>query len=445
MTSFGSIARTGLSVLRSMPLILIMIASARAQEPFNIVLIMADDLGYGDISPYGGWVDTPNLQRMAEEGIRFTDFHSSGTVCSPTRAGLLTGRYQQRTGITGVVVADSTDGRHQHGLQDAEITLPELLKRAGYKTALIGKWHLGYYPKYNPTQHGFDHFTGFVSGNIDYFSHIDQVGAYDWWHGGERVNEPGYTTKLITKHAVSAIRSNLESPFFLYIAHEAPHYPYQSPDDKPERTIDGEFDVYSADGNVRRTYKDMVEELDASVGEVLRVLTETGLAERTLVLFFSDNGANEEGSNAPLRGHKNTEWEGGHRVPLIAWSPGNIRPGRVSNQLAITLDLMPTVLDLAQVSVDSQHRLDGISLLSLLFSDIELGKRKLFWNGVAMRDGVRKLILSEDRAMLFDLDSDIEERNDISALWPEEVDRMMSELSAWRHDVEQGATPQPHD
>ena len=130
---------------------------------------------------------------------------------------------------------------------------------------------------------------------------------------------------------------------------------------------------------------------------------------------------------------------------MIAWSPGNIRPGRVSNQLAITLDIMPTVLDLAQISIDSQHRLDGISLLSLLFSDIELGKRKLFWNGVAMRDGVRKLIISEDRAMLFDLDSDIEERNDISALWPEEVDHMMSELSAWRHDVEKGATPQPHD
>lgn len=414
----------------------------------NFVVILADDLGYGDTSPYGGWIPTPHLDRLAKEGLRFTDFHSSGNVCSPTRAGLLTGRYQQRAGIPGVVYASPKNPAYFSGLQAVEQTLPERLKQAGYTTALFGKWHLGYFPPYNPRRHGFDEFRGYVSGNVDYHSHCDNQGRADWWNGERLEDEKGYSTHLITRHAVDFLKRPHDRPFLLYVAHEAVHDPYQGPQDPPQRGGTGPADAAqkskkrAADRTVRDAYRAMMTELDKGVGAVIETLRATGLADNTLVFFFSDNGANANGSNSPLRGHKGSDWEGGHRVPAIAWWPGKIRPG-VTDQLAISIDLMPTFLDIAGTQPAPDRPPDGTSLRPLLLDGQPLGARRLFWNGVAMRDGTWKLMLQKGQSHLFDLSKDIGETQDLASAHPERVREMTAALKRWQQDVTTDATPQP--
>ena len=409
----------------------------------NFVLILADDLGYGDTGTYGGWIDTPNLDRMAAEGLKFTDFHASGNVCSPTRAGLITGRYQQRAGLPRVLNADPRKPVHRSGLQTSEVTFAELLKQAGYTTALLGKWHLGYTKNFNPVHHGFDLFRGYVSGNIDYISHYDRMGAYDWWDGLELIEEEGYSTHLITEHAVRFIEENQQRPFCVYVAHEAVHGPYQGPDDQPQR---GPDKAKAEKPDVKDAYRTMMKEMDKGVGELLDVVRRLGLAERTLVFFFSDNGANQKGSNGPLRGFKGSNWEGGHREPAIAWWPGKIRPGTTTDQLAISLDIMPTMLELAGAALPEGHKLDGVSLAPVLFKGESLGPRQLFWNGKAMRDGPWKLIVDGRGAKgvgLYNLDEDVGEQNNLADKHPERVEAMLEAMEAWQEDVAAGATPQP--
>ncbi len=327
---------------------LVFVAStAAAGSPPNFVVVLADDLGYGDASCYGGWIETPHLDRMASRGVRFTDFHSSGNVCSPTRAGLLTGRYQQRAGIPGVVYASDTRAAHYSGLQPSEITLPELLLEAGYDTARFGKWHLGYHPKYNPLNHGFRQFRGYLSGNVDYHTHLDNQGRHDWWNGRQLHPEQGYTTHLITRYAREFLRKRRDNPFFLLVAYEAVHNPYQGPQDPPVRSTD----VPGMDHDrrpIKDVYADMMREMDDGMAAILNSLVASGLESNTLVFFFSDNGPTTNGSAGPLRGYKGSDWEGGHRVPAIAWWPGHLDPA-VNSQLTSSLDLMPTLLELANV------------------------------------------------------------------------------------------------
>jgi arylsulfatase A-like enzyme len=407
----------------------------------NLIVILADDMGYGDSSAYGGWIKTPHLDQLAAEGLRFTDFHSSGNVCSPTRAGLMTGRYQQRAGLSGVVLAMQNNPVHFAGLQASEITLPELLQKAGYATALSGKWHLGYFPPYHPLHHGFDEFHGFVSGNVDYHTHKDNQGNDDWWDGLRKTHEPGYTTHLITRHAVDFIRRHRDNPFFLYVAHEAVHDPYQGPNDPPLRGPDS-IKERSTDRPIKDVYREMMGELDQGIATIMATLRETGQADNTLVFFFSDNGANANGSNGPLRGFKGSDWEGGHRVPAIAWWPGHIKPG-VTDQLTISLDLMPTLLDLADVPAPRNRPLDGVSLKSLMLKGQALKSRELFWNGNAMRDGPWKLMVREGKPQLFNLSEDLAEKRDVSARNPERVQAMLASLERWKNDVATDATPQP--
>ena len=411
----------------------------------NFVIILADDMGYGDSSVYGGWIKTPHLEALAAGGLKFTDFHASGAVCSPTRAGLMTGRYQQRAGVPGVINADPKTSAHYRGLNVSEVTFPKLLKKAGYTSAIFGKWHLGYTRNFNPLHHGFDRFRGYVSGNIDYISHYDRMGVYDWWEGLQHVKEKGYATHLITKHAVKFVEDNRDRPFCLYVAHEAVHTPLQAPGDPPGRGPDraaGKRPARSA----KETYTRMMQEMDDGVGEVVAAVRRAGIAANTLIFFFSDNGATRLGSNAPLRGNKGSVWEGGHREPAIASWPGRIKPGAATDQLAISLDLMPTMLELAGAAAPEGHKLDGVSLASLMLDRKPLGRRKLFWNGRAMRDGQWKLVCDgkgSKGVTLYDLSKDIGESSDLAGEQPQRVRRMLAAIEAWKRDVAAGATPQP--
>ncbi len=411
----------------------------KQERPPNIVIILADDLGYGDLSCYGNkQIYTPHLDAMAAGGVRFTDFHSSCSVCSPTRAGLLTGRYQQRCGITEVV----TVRRRDKGMPLEEITFAEVFKQAGYKTGIFGKWHLGYLPKFNPVHQGFDQFHGYLSGNVDYISHIDQAGVYDWWHNLEQVEEEGYTTHLITQHAVDFIEANHQSPFCLYIAHEAPHYPYQGPEDKADRTVGGDFPNRGSREDADQAYKTMIEEMDAGIGKVIQKLRQLDIEQNTFVFFFSDNGATKVGSNDPLRGYKGSLLEGGHRVPAIAYWPGVIPPGRTCNQAVICMNIFPTILSAANVSKPQNLKLDGVDLSPFLYQNKPIEKRTLFWlfkNQKAVRRGPWKLWVRQqnekEKIELYNLDNDLAETTDISSQHKEIVQSLLNALAEWARDV----------
>jgi arylsulfatase A-like enzyme len=425
-------------------------AAAKPRERPNIVLILADDMGYGDASCYPqSWLNTPHLDHMADEGMRLTDFHSSCPVCSPTRAGLLTGRYQQRAGIPGVILADEKQNRH-HGLFPHEVTFAELLQDAGYATAVFGKWHLGYQRKFNPIRHGFDHFRGYVSGNIDFISHVDRMGIADWWDGDKLTPAEGYVTHLITRHAVQFIEQHKNRPFCLYIAHEAVHSPYQGPFDKPVRAV-GIGNIKGAGRkDIKQAYREMMTEMDRGVGAVLSTLKRLKIDSNTFVFFFSDNGATRNGSNGGLRGFKGSVWEGGHRVPAIARWPGRIPPGSVSDETLISIDILPTILDLTATKPPANRKLDGVSFAPVLIERKKLAERMLFWdyNGKqAVRQGRWKLVVGERglraKTGLYNLDDDPAEQRNLATSHPERVAKLRADLQRWQSDVANGATRQP--
>jgi len=408
---------------------------------------MADDLGYGDLGCYGNTAfATPNLDALAEAGVRFIDFHANAPVCSPTRAALLTGRYQQRCGIEGVVTAKN---HRDTGMALEELTFAEVLRAAGYRTGLFGKWHLGYQVEFNPTQQGFDEFRGYVSGNVDYHSHIDQTGVDDWWQGVEKAPEQGYVTDLITRHAVGFIERHRNEPFCLYLPHEAPHYPYQGRADEAVRKPGAPAVVRGRLGDCRATYREMVEVLDQGVGEVVRTVKRLGLERRTFIFFCSDNGATPQGSNAPLNGHKGSLWEGGHRVPAMACWPGRLRPGTVSHDTAMTMDLFPTLAAVAGVPIPGDVHPDGVNLLPALEHGDRLLERTLFWRfgaQKAVRRGPWKLLVapreargrgrdSKPQARLYHLGRDLGEQRDLSRVDPERVRQLRTELDAWETQV----------
>ncbi len=431
----------------ALALALPVIASAAAKP--NIVIILADDLGYGDLACYGGTIPTPNLDRMAEEGLRLTDFHSNGTVCSPSRAALVSGKYQQRTGVDGVVTADPDMAAYQFGVDpEKEDSMPAVLQRAGYATALFGKWHLGYLEKYNPMNYGFDRFVGYLSGNIDYISHYDRMENFDWWHGRDKTREEGYSTHLITRHAVDFIAEHKDKPFFVYVAHEAVHTPVQGPTDAVQR---GPDKVKDKRRDSRLVYRDMLTELDKSVGEILAALQQNGLAENTLVIFSSDNGPMKLASPGPLRGRKGSVYEGGHRVPGVFWWPGTIEPGTESTQTAALFDLLPTFVDL--IGIEGEFDFDGISIQALLKGGA-LPERPLFWrpgglspyepsseNGQdvekAVRVGPWKLVAQPgyEAVELFNLESDVAEEHNLAAQYPERAVALKRQLQEWEQEM----------
>ena len=426
---------------------LLIVGCAVAQNRPNIVLIMADDLGYGDLSCYGStFINTPNIDALAKTGIRFTDYHSNGAVCSPTRAALMTGRYPQRTGVEGVITA------HNHravGLPLEEVTIAEVLKDAGYATAMFGKWHLGYdVTKFGPLKQGFDTFEGFVSGNVDYFNKIDQQGYKDWYIGEELKHVDGYVTDLINDGAVKWIaghvKENKDKPFFIYLAHGAPHYPLQGPDDAGFREVGKKVAQPKVDA--KATYKAMIESMDAGIGRVVAELEKQGLRENTLIIFCSDNGqaGGGPGSAGALRGSKGTVYEGGHRVPMIfnwIWQATPSK-GKVSDAPVIGMDFIPTLLEIARVVVPDGVELDGINLIGKSEDDPDIRQRALHWvhgSSHAMRQGPWKLVMNgENKPELYNLTEDLAEKTDLAAQHPDRVKAMREAHEAWLKEMRQG-------
>jgi len=418
-------------------------AVEKSTDKPNVILILADDLGYGDVGCYGSKIiNTPHIDALAKYGMKFTDFHSNGPMCSPTRAAVLTGRYQQRCGIEGVL---SVKSNRDVGMAPEEVTFAEVLNATGYATACLGKWHLGYTVPFIPVNQGFDTFRGFMAGGSDYHSHINRSGQPDWWKDDKLVPEQGYTTDLLTDHAIRFIEQNEDKPFCVYIPHQAVHFPFQGPNDKADRVVGGNYwskAKYGSRKDRKAAYKEMIESLDANVGRIVAAVKRLGLERKTLIFFTSDNGAYKwVGSNLPCRGQKTDLWEGGHRVPAVAYWPGKIRAGTVTHETSMTMDLFPTMTAMAGAKLPRGLKLDGTSLLPLLLEGKKLPERTLFWRfrkEHAVRKGPWKLLVRGENQYLFNLDDDIGEKNDLASVKPEIFKALQAEYLAWEKDVTAG-------
>lgn len=414
----------------------------KADEPPNILFILADDLGYGDLGCYGATdLSTPNLDQLAKDGVRFTSYYANGAICSPTRAAFVTGRYQQRLGLDNALTYQEM-GR---GLPADGQTLATDLRAKGYATGISGKWHLGYDPERQPLQQGFDHFFGLLGGNHHYFEHMDRIGVADLWSQNHPVERDGYSTDLITEDSIAFLREHQDRPFFLYLSHPAPHFPWQGPKDRNKLVEPKKKSWQEGD---RETYVAMVEHLDAGIGRTLAELDRLGLREKTLVVFSSDNGGHTHSRNAPLSGEKGTLWEGGIRVSCIARWPGVLKAGSEFDEPCLTLDWAATFRRLAGWPVDPAVE-DGVDLMPALTGEGQLAERSLFWRRQsgprrkveieeqAVRRGPWKWLRRDGEAMLFNLEADIAEKTNLMAEHPGIADKLAKEWEAW--DAEMNA------
>ena len=424
-------------------------AQPRNTSSPNVVLIITDDVGYGDFSSYGATdIRTPHIDRLAKEGVRFTDFYANGAVCSPTRAALITGRYQQRVAIENVLTPAD-----KRGLPVSGRSLPQLLKNNGYATALIGKWHLGYQPEFGPNAHGFDDFFGFLSGGVNYYQHTRRDGAPDLYENTTPVNEPGYLTDLLTRRSVDFIDRNAQRPFFLEVAYNAAHWPFQSPHHSPD-AFPKDRDLFQGPDDetkpTRKDYAEILERADAGVGQILAALDRHGLTRNTLVIFTNDNGGEWLSRNAPLFNRKGTLWEGGIRVAAIMRWPDRVPRGKTTSQVGITMDLAATILAATNTPVPQQARLDGIDLIPYLQDNARPLERTLFWRFLvparqhrAVRHGNWKLMRDGEHLLLFDLGKDPGERSDLSQQRPDLIASLRTRLVEWEQAVEAEAKAVP--
>jgi arylsulfatase A-like enzyme len=404
-------------------------AAPAARRP-HIVLILADDVGWNDVGYHGSEIETPNLDRLAAEGVQLDQFYTL-PGCTPTRAALLTGRYPIRYGMQEGVLWPWTPG----GLPLEERTLPQALREVGYRTVMVGKWHLGMSSaEYLPLARGFDHHYGLYSGLVDYFTHF-YYGGLDWHRNGSPVREQGYATNLLAREAVRIVENHDPSqPLFLYVPFNAPHAPLQVP---PEYS-----QPYAALENPRRrTFAGMVAALDEGVGQIVDAVQRRGLAENTLILFASDNGASggTGGSNLPLRGGKGTLYEGGVRTPALAVWPGTLPPGEEIRDPVHVVDWYVTLLALAGASREQPVRLDGFDVWPLLSGTGPSPRSQMLLNvnrtGGAIRIGSFKLIRdygSPPRTELYDLDTDPGERRNLAPARREKVEQLEARLDVYR-------------
>jgi len=411
--------------------------SAAARQP-NIVFIIADDLGYADLSCYGRRdFETPNLDQLAKEGMRFLQAYANSPVCTASRTAIITGRYQYRLAVG--LQEPLGSAAQKVGLPSEHPTLPALLKRAGYSTALVGKWHLGWLPDYSPLKSGYDHFWGFRGGALDYFTHKDGAGSAandDLWDGDTKIHQVGYLTDLLGDKAVELIRSYAQqgAPFLLSLHFNAPHWPWEAPGDEAEsQRIKS---LYHLDGGSQKTYAGMVRQMDRQIGRVMETLAATKLAGNTIVIFTSDNGGERFADTWPFTGKKTELLEGGLRIPAIVRWPDRVPTGKTCQQVAIGMDWLPTLLAAAGTAPDPNYPTDGISLLPALTIDAAPVPRTLFWRyrsnqQRAIRDGDLKWLKIAGNTFLFNVVNDPLERANLKERQPDVYQKLVAQYDAW--------------
>lgn len=416
--------------------------SVHSPSPPDIIYILADDLGWADVGWQGQAIRTPHLDRLAQDGMRLGQFYTQ-PQCTPTRAALLTGRYPLHFGLHyGVILPYS-----EWGLPREVVTLPELLRARGYRTALVGKWHLGHHTAEQLPERRFDHFYGCYRGSLDYFTHRIPTGKPDLHRNGQPVEEEGYATFLFAREAARFIDTTpADRPFFLYLAFNAPHTPLQAPAEYVTR-------YRHLIPPTRATYAAMVTAMDDAVGMVVAALEKSGRRNRTLILFSSDNGGEDcsrVADNTPLRHEKGSTYEGGIRVPAFAHWPDRIKPGTCSTQLMHVVDVLPTLLEIAGVSPRPPAEIDGVSMVPAILAGRTVARPPIpfvsgpenFWNG--LRDGEWKLVVARvpdrvrpdgayqaPRLELYRILDDPSETRDLAAAEPGRTATMRRTLQTW--------------
>ena len=437
----------------------------------NIILIVSDDQGYNDIGVYGSRdIITPNLDQLANEGIRFTNFYVTCSVCTPSRGSLFTGRYPLRNGTYENFRNDRVDDGHVYehyeysisperilGMDLREVLFPELLQNAGYVNGIFGKWDLGQLDRFLPLRRGFDQFYGFVNTGIDYYTHERYFYPSMFRNNEPTTEDKGtYATDLFEREALRFIRENQDHPFFLYLPFNAPHGSSSlDPDIRGTVQAPPEFlamypEATTEQGKGRRGYMAAVTCMDDAIGNILQMVDSLDLENNTLVIFFSDNGGSSKADNSPLSGRKGTMREGGLRVPCMIKWPGKIEKGRVIENFISSLELFPTILDITGIEKPESLILDGFSIVPLLTGEKNLEREEMYWDfreEQAARIGHMKWIKSERRENnngFFDLSTDAGERNDLSRSKSQELYLVQSRFKKWKEEMDQAEPRGPY-
>ena len=408
-----------------------------AQTRPNIIYIMADDMGYADLSCYGHkYYRTPNLDKLASQGMKFINAYAGAPLCTPTRASFMTGRYPARTPV-GLI--EPLTGSHQDsvfGLAADHTSLPALLKKNGYETFLVGKWHLGFLPAFSPNKNGFDEFFGFHGGGIDYISHTDPNGNNDLYENEDTISKDGYMTDLIMARAVDILKREHKKPFFLSLMFNAPHWPWQAPGNKAYP-----LSKNWREGGSKEIYAAMVQSMDDAVGTLMKTLDDEKLSASTVVIFTSDNGGEKFSDMGELRGGKPVLWEGGIKEPAFIRWPGKIAANSSTRQAAITMDWTATILALAKTKADPGFPLDGTDLMPVCTGKKKSFDRTFYWRvsqrnqQKAIRDGNWKYMKDEKGEYLFDLTMDVGEKNDLKEKQPAIFAKLKQKYMEWEKTV----------
>ena len=441
-------------------------ACAQGDGRTNFLMILADDMGYGDLGCYGRKdIRTPNLDRLAKQGVRFTDHYANGAECTPTRAAFMTGRYQQHIGGLECAIGTGNVGRYDDavrlrqsndlGLPVEEPTISRMLHDAGYATAICGKWHLGYEPKFAPHRHGFDRTFYCIGGGMDYFHYLDTVAGYNLFRDGRPVSAEGYFTDLMTDDAIDFLKTRpKEKPFFLYLPYTCPHSPFQGPDDRQDDPLPLDSALWNQGDAPPDVYVAMIEHMDKRIGDVLTTLDQLALTDETVVIFAGDNGGTKSARNAPLRGYKGSTFEGGIRVPAIVRWPGRIQAGLVSDQPCLTFDFTRSIAEIAGAKVRPDRPLEGIPLLQHIANQSQDRDRILYWRKqrgeqvwMAVRQGNWKYVAEQTPAAtkeyLFDLDEDIGESMNQKTTNPDRFNELRKLYRSWEGEVRRNRRGQP--
>ena len=431
-SSFRILVLINLAVFLCFFLSVCNISIAQSSRP-NIIYIMTDDMGYADISCYGRKdYTTPNIDKLASQGLKFTNAYAGAALCTPTRVSFMTGRYPARIRVGLFEPLRGSPKDTLEGLRPEQTSVATLVKNAGYETALIGKWHLGFTPQTSPNANGFTEFFGFHSGGTDYITHRSQSRSPDLYHNATPVQQDGYLTDILAQKAVQYIKQKHQKPFFLSLQFNAPHWPWQGPGDKPYPDT-----MRWPSGGSPAIFQAMMKSLDSAVGAILKAVDDANLAKNTVIIFTSDNGGEKFSDMGIYSGAKAQLLDGGIRVPAFIRWPGKIKPNSSTDQVVVTMDWTATILALAGAKPDPALRLDGENLLAVCTGEKKVYDRTLYWrmfqakSQKAIRDGNWKYLQIERNESLFDLSADPSEKNNLKEKHPEIFEKLKSKYAAW--------------